>query len=195
MALVLVSTPGASNANSYEEVAEADEYFDARLPLATPWGESDVDKEILLVMGTRSLDAMFRGTRVLVPASGSTAAYYLVRRAWTGQPSTTTQRLAWPRTGMFDGNGNAIDPAVIPTELKEALAEYAGQLSLKDRTLDNAVAVGGIKSVSAGSVSVSFRDGAILPQVIPEAVLNLLPPSWYTEELIEAVAAFDFEVM
>jgi hypothetical protein len=194
MAATIVETPGSATANSYETVAEATAYFETRSPLATPWEDQD-NQAALLIMGTRVLDAMFRGTKIYVQASGSTPAHYLVRRAWTGAPATTTQRLAWPRTGMLDQNGNAIDSAVIPQDLKDALAELAGQLGLTDRTLDNDVAVQGITSVRAGSVSVSFRDGSILSQVIPEAVLNLIPPSWYTEEQELGVSPFLLEVM
>lgn len=193
MALVLVATAGAANANSYETVLEADAYFEARLPLATPWEDAE-SKEILLVMGTRVLDTLFRGSKVLMPAVGGQPAFYRVTRAWTGAPATTTQRLAWPRTGMYDQNGNALSSSTIPQDLKDALSELAGQLGLGDRTLDSDVVVQGISSVSAGSVSVSFRDG-VLPQVLPDAVMALIPPSWYTEEIIESVMSFEFDVI
>lgn len=194
MPLTLVATPGAANANSYLTEAEADDYFEARLPLATPWDEAD-SKAALLVMATRTIDAMFRGTKILVQAYGSIEAHYLVRRTWTGAPALTTQRLAWPRSGMFDQNGNTIATSVIPEDLKFATAELAGQLGLGDRTLDNDVAVQGITSVKAGSVAVTFRDGSILSQVLPQAVIDLILPSWYTEEQEEGVRQFDLEVM
>ncbi len=190
MALTIVSTPGAANANSYQEVAEADAYFEARLPLDPPWEDAD-SKELLLIMGTRVLDAMFRGGRVLVQGD---KPYYVVRRAWAGVPASSTQRLAFPRIGLKHDNGTDVASNEIPWELKEAHAELSGQLGLGDRTLDSDVSVQGITSVSAGSVSVSFRDGYIDPRVIPDAVINLIPPSWYTEELIEQTSGFDFQV-
>lgn len=195
MAPTINATSGSSTANSYATVLEADAYFESRSALPTAWGDSESSKEALLVMATRLLDAMFRGTRILVQASGGIPAHYLVRRKWTGLPATTIQRLAWPRSGMYDQNGNAIGETIIPQDLKDALSELAGQLGIADRTLDNDVAIQGITSVRAGSVAVSFRDGTILSQVIPEAVLNLIPPSWYTEELEEGVSPFDLEVM
>lgn len=195
MALTLVSTPGAANANSYEEIAEADAYFEARLPLVPPWDESGT-KDIQLVMATRLIDAMFRGGRVYVQKIGDKPGYYLVRRAWNGLPSTTTQRLAFPRTGLFHENGAVVEADEIPWELKEAVAEFAGQLGVGDRTLDSDVNVQGITSVRAGSVSVTFKDGYIDPRVVPDAVINLIPPSWYTEEQeIPAGPGFDFEAM
>lgn len=190
----IVETPGSATANSYETVVEADAYFDARVPLEIPWDDAE-SKAALLVMGTRVLDAMFRGTKMLVSLDGSATSRYIVRRKWTGLPATTTQRLAWPRSGMYDQNGNAIAETVIPLDLKYALSELAGQLGLTDRTLDNKAIMQGIKSAAAGSVSVTFKDGIILPSVLPDAVINLIPPSWYTEEQEEGVSPFDFEVM
>lgn len=194
MAVTIVSTPSAANANSYEEVAEASAYFEARVALDPAWDDAD-NKEALLVMGTRVLDAAFRGYKTFVPAMGSIAAFYRIGRKWTGLPSTTVQRLAWPRTGMFDQNGNAIAVDAIPQDLKDALSELAGQLGLTDRTLDNQVAVQGITSVKAGSVSVSFKDGYIASAVLPQAVIDLIPPSWYTEEILEGAMQFDFGVV
>lgn len=194
MAPVLIATPAAVDANSYETSAEADAYFESRLPLVPPWDESDT-KEIQLVMGTRLLDALFRGSRTLVPAQGALAAFYRIGRKWAGLPATATQRLAWPRTGLFHGNGTAVGANEIPWELKDALSELAGQLGMVDRTLDFQVATQGITSVKAGAVAVTFRDGYIASATLPQAVIDLIPPDWYTEEIVEGTQAFDIEVM
>jgi hypothetical protein len=95
---------------------------------------------------------------------------------------------------MYDANGNPIPSDVIPQALKDAESELAGQLVMSDTTLDNAVAVGGIKSVSAGSVSVTFKDD-IAAHVLPDAVSNLLPPSWLTDELVEPALSALFDVV
>lgn len=193
--MAIDATVGGAAANSYETVAEADAYFASRLPLNPPWDDAD-SKEALLIMATRLLDAMFRGTKTLVAQCGQCDAFYRIGRKWTGAPATTTQRLAWPRTGMYDQNGNAIPSNVIPQDLKDAESELAGQLNVSDRTLDNDVSVQGITSVKAGSVAVTFRDGYIATFTLPQAVIDLLIASWYTEETIEsAVNTFDFEVM
>lgn len=194
MAITIVSTPGAVNANSYVEVAEADAYFEARLALDPAWDDAD-SKEALLVMATRLIDAWFRGTRTYVPASGGVAAHYRIGRHWLGTIASTTQRLLWPRTGLLHDNGAAILASEIPWELKDAVSELAGQLGLGDRSLDNDVAAQGITSVRAGSVAVTFRDGFIAGSAgLPQAVIDLIPPSWYTEETIESAASFEFEV-
>jgi hypothetical protein len=95
---------------------------------------------------------------------------------------------------MYDANGNPIPSDVIPQALKDAESELAGQLVMSDTTLDNAVAVGGIKSVSAGSVSVTFKDD-IAAHVLPDAVTSLLPPSWLTDELVEPALSALFDVV
>jgi hypothetical protein len=246
MPATLDPTIGGAAANSYETLAEANEYFEERLPLPTPWVASGDLAIRSLIMATKVLDAYSRPFKSFVAEK---PPYYRIRRQWTGAPATQTQRLAWPRIGMFDGNGNPIDHVIstssvasptviqttrnhgwqtgqlvfitgsnttpsidgeyeitrvsddefsipvavtvagsagrvmiIPQELKEAQSELAGQLLMADTTLDNSVIAGGIKSVSAGSVSVSFKD-MIEARVLPDAVWNLMPPSWFTEEL------------
>lgn len=192
MAIIIIATPGAPDANSYETVAESDLYFESRRPLNPAWDDVD-SKEGSLVMATRTLNSMFVGRKTL-KHDACDCDYYVVGRKWTGAPTTSTQRLPWPRTGMFDSNGNPIPDDVIPQELKDAESELAGQLNVVDRTLDNDVIVQGIKSVRAGSVAVSFKD-TIQTQVLPDAVVNLLPPSWFTNETIEQVRLAEFDVL
>ncbi len=103
----LVATIGAANANSYLTHAEANAYFDERLPLSVPWVASG--QEAALIMATRTLNALAQPLKTLFPGP---PAYYRIRRQWTGAAATTTQRLAWPRVQMYDQNGNALDIAV-----------------------------------------------------------------------------------
>src|SRR5712691_5596582 len=99
----LVATPGAANANSYATVLEAAAYFADRLPLVPPWS-AVADQTAALLMATRVLDLMAVARRTLRISKGGTR-YFYTSRAWTGAPATTTQALAWPRTGMYDLNG------------------------------------------------------------------------------------------
>ena len=184
------ATPGSATANSYLTTAEAQAYFDTRLPVAG-WDDAD-DQDVLVIMATRTLDRLLTPYKTLVVQNGQ--RYYRVRPQWTGAPATPTQRLAWPRTGMFDANGNAIPSNIIPEDLKFATAELAGQLGTEDRTLDNDVIVQGIKSLRAGSVALEFQDG-IMPQVIPDAVWNLLVQSWVTDEIYEPAQSAIFAVI
>ncbi len=193
MSVVIVATPGASNANSYATEAEVDAYFAARLPLNPPW-LSAADPTAAMAMATRTLDAYLQPYKELIPAQGGNYAYYRVRAQWTGAPATTTQRLAWPRTGMFDANGNAIPSNVIPDDLKDTVAELAGQLVVADTTLDNAVIVQGLQSVRAGSVALTFKD-TIERHVLPDIIFTMMPQSWFTDELIIPAWPAQFDVV
>ncbi|MCR4301803.1 MAG: hypothetical protein NUV51_09350 [Sulfuricaulis sp.] len=234
--------------------------MDERVPLATPWVASGDASIRALIMATRVLDAMALPHRTLCKEQ-SPQQYYYTSRQWTGSPASATQRLAWPRVGMFDKNGNSLDVSIsgntvasptvittavkhgrttgdsvfitdsdsvpvidgthtitvisttkfsipvavttagtagkvswIPQALKDMESELAGQLLMADTTLDSAVIVGGIKSVKAGSVAVTFKD-AIDRHVLPDAVLNLGPQSWFTDELVEPALRAQFDVV
>lgn len=187
MAVTIIATPGAANANSFITEAEATAYFDARLPLPTPWEDAD-DPTAALAMAARLLNAIAQPRRRLV------GEYYITSRQWTGVPATVTQVLAWPRIGMYDINGNLIAPTVIPQALKDAQAELAGQLVITDTSLDNEASVSGISSVKAGSVAVTFKD-MIQSHVIPDAVWLLMPESWFTAEIYEPAVSAMFDML
>lgn len=188
----IIATVGGATSNSYETHSEANTYFGERLPLSPPWVTSG--QEAALIMATRVLDSMATPHRNLTYDRSCDCQFYVTSRQWTGTPASATQRLAWPRVGMFDRNGNAIPSNVIPRELKEAQSELAGQLLVSDTTLDNPILVQGITSVRAGSVSVSFKE-AIARHVLPDAVLNLMPPSWLTDETVTPARPAEFDVV
>ncbi len=191
MPLVIDATVGGVAANSYETLAEAQTYFDARLPIAG-W-DGAADQNVLLAMATRVMEGYAQALKKLVAPSGGVRAYYIISRQWTGLPASPTQKLSWPRIGMFDQNGNPIDPTVIPQELKDAESEFAGQLGNADRTLDLDQIVQGLTSLRAGSVALTFKQN-FLPQVIPDAVLNLLVPGWLTDEIYQPAQAAIFDI-
>lgn len=190
MPVTIDATVGGVSANSFITQAEADAYFARRLPLNPPWDDAD-DPTAAIVMATSVLVRMFAGQKKLV---ADKPPYYLTGPTWTGAPATTTQRLPWPRSGMYDINGNAIATNVIPQELKDAQAELAGQLILSDSTLNNDVIVQGLTSVRAGSVALTFKDN-FSAQVIPDAVLYLLVPSWITDEIYTPAQQALFDVI
>jgi hypothetical protein len=187
MSVTLDATVGGASSNTYCTEAEATAYFNARVPLATPWDEVE-DPTAALAMAARVLDALAQARTY------RQGDKMITTKAWTGSPATTTQRMAWPRIGMYDANGNAIPSTVIPIDLKNAQAELAGQLSLSDTTLDNAATVQGIKSVKAGSVSIDFKD-MIEKHVLPDSVWWLLPASWLTDEIYASALSALFDVV
>lgn len=191
MSLVVIPTPGDANANSYLTVQEAQDYFDARLPISQ-WVDAD-SQELLIVMATRVFDALFSPRRLLVRDAQS-GFYYRTFPTWTGSPASTTQSLSWPRSGMYTRNGGIILSTVIPLEIKDAVAELAGQLAIGDRTLDNDVIAQGITSIKAGSVSLSFKNDFEF-NTIPGIVRGLLVPSWLTDELVEYAFRPEFSLL
>jgi len=189
----LVATPGDPTANSYLTLAEALDYFLSRAPVSG-WENAD-DQNALLMHATRLIDALLSGVREWIPPQSGNAGYYRIHSKWTGAPATATQALAWPRIGMFNRNGVAIASNVIPSELKNAVAELAGALGTKDVTVDSDIAIQGITSVKAGSVSVGFAQGSLTTKMLPDAVLLYLVPSWMTDETNEGAFSAQFDVV
>jgi len=200
MALEIIATPGAVNANSYATEGEVDAYHESRIPLVPPWVAGAEANKPRMIQATRMIDNYATPVRVLRRGTDG-KMYFYTARAWTGSVASDTQARAWPRKGMFDRYGRAIPESgadSIPTDLKFAEAELAGQLAISDPTLDNAVSVLGVTSVKAGPVTVDFKD-VIDPHVLPDAVVALLPASWLTDEIWEEAlggsAVFDFEAL
>lgn len=196
MSVTIIATPGASDANSYATEDEVNAYFAARLPLVPPWEDAD-DPTAVMAMAARLLDSMSVARRVLRfdgRGGPNKRPYYVTSRAWTGAVATGTQSMAWPRVGMHDRLGRALADDAVPQELKDAQAELAGQLLISDTTLDNAVAVGGITMVKAGSVEIKFKE-VIESHVLPDAVMNLLVPSWLTDEVVAAATRPTFAAL
>lgn len=156
----LDATPAGAAANSYCTVAEADAYHDARLS-ATTWTDASVTtatKTVALIMATRLLDAMYEWEN------------------WATHPQT--QALQWPRVAMPRRNLLAwVGNDEIPPELKNATAEFARQLLAADRSLDSDIETQGITSLTAGPVSLTFKE-SVVAKVVPDAVVSLLPREW-----------------
>ena len=186
--MAITATPGDANANSYATIAVADAYNEARMFTAIWETATDAMKEAALRQATRLLDSSFR---------------------WTGKTASEDQALAWPMEGQISRNGFEIPISgakSIPRELKEATSEFARQLIEADRTADNEAQKQGITSVKAGPVTIGFTDresgdreridagirrlGPDFDYIwlaIPDAVRNLLPPSWYTRKTLTSL--------
>ena len=73
--------------------------------------------------------ALNEGVDLTVLATDEIAQQYLNRytviidaiREWPGVLLTTTQALSWPRKSAYDINGNIIDSASVPKEIKKAV--------------------------------------------------------------------------
>jgi hypothetical protein len=146
--MALDATVGGVAANSYSTRAEAQTYFDARLYTEAWDAVDDTEKDAALQMATRLLDQYVE---------------------WYGAPATTTQRLAWPRYGMLDRNGNSIGGDVLPGDLKVSTAELALRLLERDSTKESEAGLEGLTQLTTGPVSMSFKS-PIPARVIAESV-------------------------
>jgi hypothetical protein len=93
-----------------------------------------------------------------------------------GDPTTTTQALAWPRLGLTTKTGAELSSTTIPSALEDATAQLAWQL-LKDTHLANQNNdLAGVTRIKAGrAFEIEFAEGANLaPTVIPDNVARML---------------------
>ena len=176
------ATVGGADSNSFATVAEADAYFEFRL-FAELWDDaSTATKEKALVTAARIITARVKedwtltqlpgdATIKILTDVGDDASTYLV---WKGVKADQDQAIPWPRSGIAD-----VADDVIPDEIKALQFEVA-LLSLGgDRTVENAPTAQGLTGLTAGPVSLSWKDGAPNPRLIPVALLQTLPASWW----------------
>lgn len=93
------------------------------------------------------------------------ATYLDLSYEWNGSIASTSQALAWPRSGVTDHEGRTIDSASVPDRVKNAQIELANIAVANGGQLITNQTDRNISRVQAGSVSVSF-DG---PAVVSEA--------------------------
>jgi hypothetical protein len=159
MAVSIDATAKGANANSYVTLAEAETYMEGRLDNATWDGESNDNKNRALVMGTNVM-----GTN------------RLEQEEYEGVPTTSTQRLKWPRMGLLDDDGYSYDEDTVIRPIKEALYELAlalinGELDLKDTGLE------GFENVAVGPLNVTPRASRRAGH-LPQQVIRLLRDLW-----------------
>lgn len=109
-----------------------------------------------------------------LPRAAISSTRLLDRLVWDGAPTDDYQPLAWPRTGLLDANGVALDPTVIPQAVLDANSEIATALAagLQIQPDPNAPET---QLLKAGSVTIQyFRtiEGTLLP--LPLAVMQLI---------------------
>jgi len=156
--MAIVVTPGASNANAYVTVAEADTYHERRPPVGTTWSSAtDDQKEAAILWASKLMDALWE---------------------WNGYAVDAVQAMLWPRGGMLKRNRwEYVSTTVIPPELKDATSEFARQLLAGDRTGDSSIETLGLTSLKAGPVELAFKN-AVYAKPVPDIVVNLIPSDW-----------------
>lgn len=156
MALTLIATAGAVDANSYCTVDESNSYHEAHV-YGTNWvdeaaGFDSEVKEKALVWATRLLDEHFK---------------------WIGIVAGESQNLRWPRSYVYGPDHVEVDSTTIPQFLKDATAELARLLIGKDLTAE--LDQRGIKEVKVGSLGVEF-DKYDAPRTMPRSVVAIVAP-------------------
>lgn len=107
MAITIVSTAGAANANSYVEVVDVDAYAEGTAWAAAWAGKQDDDKKNLVVRAARALDSL----------------------PFLGTPATTVQALQFPRLDIYHPMGAAWPSDAIPEPIKTAQKHTAAWLA------------------------------------------------------------------
>ena len=153
MAATIVATAGSASANSYCLLTEAEAFCDTH-PYTEAWDAASADmRKRAIITATRLIDQ---------------------RIEWSGHATDTTQALAWPRVGMVNRNYVAIDEDVVPTDLKNATADFARIMLEHDYTADNAAGRDGLSRVKAGPVEIDYRDAGLAGKMIPDSVWSML---------------------
>ena len=144
--MALVTTPGAVNADTYASLAEAVAYV-GTLTFTGKWPATEAAQEALLKQAALKMETLsWKGTRAA---------------------SAETQALAFPRAGLVDRDGYAIDSTIIPRAVKTAQIALALWLAKKDRTADPSPA-----SLKVGSLEISGASR----QAFPDHVMAMLAP-------------------
>ncbi len=146
----LVTSPGASDADSYISVEEADDLLNNHSLSVDDWRSFELSKqEASLRWATNILDNYIE---------------------WNGSPTNPTiQALQHPRTGLFDKMGNVVPDNEILPELKIATALLAVYL-LENNPLNNSSI---FKSVSLGA-GLSFKVSDTDSEFIPDYIINFI---------------------
>jgi hypothetical protein len=152
MALILIATAGADDANAYADADAGDVYHEAHL-YASSWEDASEDeKNRALVTATRMLDTWWD---------------------WIGEVATEEQALRWPRLGAYDPDGRLLTDTEIPVAIANGTIELARSLLAANREADFDIETQGLESVKAGPVDLKFRADAHA-KPIPDAVQSML---------------------
>ena len=136
MAITLVTTAGAADANAFVSLADANIYHKGRVHNPEWVNASGGDKSAAIVMATRSLCYHYN---------------------YVGTRTNETGALCWPRTGVLDKSAYDVNPNTIPQFMEDATAEFAFLLLGKDSTVTENIS-GGLQELVADDVSLKWND-------------------------------------
>lgn len=128
------ATVGHASANSYVDVAYADEFFTNSINNSS-WPTVLADKEAALIEATRLLDSQFE---------------------WNGAIVIGDQALRWPRTSAYDMDGRLIASDIVPKILKDTVCNLAYYL-IQSGGLNQSAS--DLKSLKVGPIDLKFNEG------------------------------------
>ena len=158
MAITIIATEGAANANSYLTVAEAESYLEAHKDYDVWSALDDEAKKAALVSATRELDLLI----------------------YAGRKSTQSQSLQWPRIGIVDRDGYTVTG--VPKLLKDAACEQVIYELTEDDNIASEFDLKNLDSVEVGPLKYKMKAG--LKTQMPDEVserLNAISPSLIVE--------------
>ena len=153
MAITLIATEGAANANSYLTLVEAESYLEAHSDY-TFWSALDDEaKKAALISATRDLDLI----------------------EYAGRKSTQAQSLQWPRIGIVDRDGYTITG--VPKLLKDAVCEQVMYELTEDENIASEFDIEYLDSVEVGPLKYKMKAGAKagLPEDVKERLTAIGP--------------------
>lgn len=158
---------GHVDANSYVDVAFADEFFLNTID-NDGWPTALAEKEAALIESTRILDSLF---------------------GWYGVIATDEQALRWPRNEVCDADGRLILPTVLPISLKNAVCNLAYYL-LQNGGLNQTQS--DLKGLKVGPIDLKFSEGKSVigvPKFVIRSLQSLGQYQGYVEGSVYSVGA------
>jgi hypothetical protein len=150
MAITVDATVGGTTSNSYIDVAAADQIMEYRQTTFATWSALSADqKGAALISASQMFDSI----------------------KWKGVRTAETQALRWPRSGVYDQDGYAIDDDVIPADVAEALADYAYTVSQGDQF--QATGLEGFSEIKVDVIGLKL-DADDRDSAIPDRILDRL---------------------
>lgn len=156
MAVTLDASPASPTANSFATVEFADSYNESHLYGAS-WVAVDAETK---------KKALITATRLIVE--------HMQSIGWRGHPTTLGQALPIPRSGLYNRNGQPLDPTLVPIELAQATSEYGRRLVDSGAMPDSPADTDGIKSIKVGPIGIEFTGSGTSIGGIPGAIWDMI---------------------
>lgn len=151
-------TIGGTDYEAYGDVAGGDIYFAARLGSSAWFNADTTEKARACVSATR----------------------WINRYAWQGSKTSSAQELEFPRTELFDKDGEEVDSDTIPQPVVDAQYELAlvliQEAARSDLALAGTTNTKRVKRVKAEGVEVEFMAASAAATRFPTAAHILLLP-------------------